>query len=34
MNQEYFTYAHGLTMTGTEARVAVRRPGAAAGDAS
>ena len=31
MNMEYFTYPHGLTMTGDGVRAAVRRPGAAAG---
>ena len=32
MNMEYFTYPHGLTMTGDGVRNAVRRPGAAAGE--
>ena len=31
MNMEYFTYPHGLTMTGARVRDAVRRPGAEAG---
>ena len=31
MNMEYFTYPHGLTMTGEAFEHAVRRPGAAAG---
>ena len=34
MNQEYFTYAHGLTMTGSRLRRAVRRSGAPARIAS
>ena len=32
MNMEYFTYPHGLTMTGDGVRAAVRRPGAPAGE--
>ncbi len=34
MNMEYFTYPHGLTMTGARVRAAVRRAGAPARSAS
>ncbi len=34
MNMEYFTYPHGLTMTGSALRAAVRRPGAQARERS
>ena len=34
MNMEYFTYPHGLTMTGERVRDAVRRPGAQARERS